>query len=162
MGRSMTAWYPFLLFLHALTRWIVVLGGLWLVIAAATSLGQRGPAAVAPVRMPWKAYMGGLHLQLLLGIVLLFVSPLALATWADMGSAMKIRPMRFFAVEHTTMMIVALAVAQWGSIKARRAADAGAAARTSLVYGLISFLLILAAIPWPFMGEIARPWLRSW
>ena len=70
--------------------------------------------------------------------------------------------MRFFIVEHTVMMIVAVAVAQWGSLKSRQAIDAGRSARTSLIFGVVSLLLILAAIPWPFMGEIARPWLRSW
>jgi hypothetical protein len=92
----------------------------------------------------------------------LFVSPLAQASFGDMGTAMKVRPMRFFVVEHTTMMLVALVVAQVGSLKSRRAITSAAAARTSLIFGGLSLLLILAAIPWPFMGEIARPWLRSW
>lgn len=158
----MAALYPFILFLHGLTRWLVLVGGLWLVLASISSLGRPGPVGASPVRMPWRVYMGGIHLQFLLGLVLLFISPLALATWSDMGTAMKVRPMRFFTVEHTTMMLVALVVAQMGSSRVRRAVDARGAARTSLVFGAISLLLILAAIPWPFMGEIARPWLRSW
>ena len=159
--RGMAA-FPFVLFLHGLTRWVIVLGGLWLLFAAATSLGRTSSADVSPVRVPWRVYMGGLHLQLLLGLVLLFLSPIAQAAFADMATAMQVRPRRFFAVEHTTMMVVAFVVAQWGSVKARKALDASAAARTSLVFGGLSLLLILAAIPWPFMGEIARPWLRSW
>lgn len=158
----MAALYPFVLFLHALTRWIALLGGVWLVVVAASSTGHRGATAEAPVRTPWKVYMGGLHLQLLLGVLLLFISPLAQAAWGDMAAAMQARPMRFFIVEHTTMMIVALAVAQWGSIKSRQAIDAGRSARTSLMFAVVSLLLILAAIPWPFMGEVARPWLRRW
>lgn len=158
----MAAIYPFVLFLHGLTRWIVVIGALWLLMASVTSMGRSGAVGASPVRTPWRVYMGGIHLQFLLGLLLLFISPLALAAWADMGTAMKVRPMRFFTVEHTTMMIVALVVAQIGSARARRAIDARGAARTSLIFGAVSFLLILAAIPWPFMGEIARPWLRSW
>lgn len=156
------ATYPFVLFLHGLTRWVVVLGGLWLVLAAVSSLNRTSSADVSPVRVPWRVYMGGLHLQFLLGLVLLFVSPLAQAAWADLGGAMRVRPMRFFAVEHTSMMIVALVIAQMGSIRARKAHDAARAARLTLTFGGISLLLILAAIPWPFFGEIARPWLRSW
>ncbi|MBA2353955.1 MAG: hypothetical protein H0V80_04710 [Acidobacteria bacterium] len=64
--------------------------------------------------------VGALHLQFLLGVLLLFISPLALATWGDMGTAMKVRPMRFFTMEHTTMMIVAMVVAQMGAIRARK------------------------------------------
>jgi hypothetical protein len=162
MAVSMAALYPSILFLHSLTRWLVLVGGAWLVLASIASLSRSGTVGVSPLRLPWRIYMGGIHLQFLLGLALLFVSPLALATWADMGAAMKIRPMRFFALEHTTMMIVALVVAQMGSARARRAGDLRRAARTSLVFGSISLLLILAAIPWPFMGDIARPWLRSW
>jgi hypothetical protein len=158
----MAAIYPLVLFLHSLTRWIIVLGGLWLVFAAISSLGRTSSADVSPVRVPWRVYMGGLHLQFLLGLLLLFISPLALATWADMGGAMKVRPMRFFAVEHTTMMVVAFVIAQMGSIRARKAMDAARSARVSLAFGGVSLALILAAIPWPFLGEIARPWLRSW
>jgi hypothetical protein len=162
MAVSMAAFYPFILFLHGLTRWLVLVGGLWLVLASITSLGRSGPVGASPVQTPWRVYMGGLHLQFLLGLVLLFISPLALATWSDMGAAMKVRPMRFFTIEHTTMMIAALGVASVGNARVRRAIDARGAARTSLVFGAISLLLILAAIPWPFMGAIARPWLRSW
>ncbi len=158
----MAAIYPLILSLHGLTRWIVLFGALWLLLAAATSLGRTSSAETSPVRGPWRVYMGGLHLQFLLGVVLLFISPLALASWADMGTAMKVRPMRFFTVEHTTMMIVALVVAQMGAVRARKAIDAARAARTSLVFGGVSLLIILAAIPWPFMGEVARPWFRSW
>jgi hypothetical protein len=158
----MAAIYPFLLFLHGLTRWVVVIGALWLLAAAVSSLGRTSSAQVSPVRVPWRVYMGGLHTQLLLGMLLLMISPLAQASWADMGAAMKVRPMRFFVVEHTTLMLVALVVAQVGAVRARKALDAARAARTSLVFGGVSLLLILAAIPWPFMGAIARPWFRSW
>lgn len=159
---SMAAIYPLVLFLHSFARWIIIVGGLWLILAAVSSLGRTSSADVSPVRVPWRVYMGGLHLQFVLGLLLLLISPLALAAWADMGGAMKVRPMRFFAIEHTTVMVVALVVAQMGSIRARKALDAARAARVSLVFGGVSLALILAAIPWPFLGEIARPWLRSW
>ena len=158
----MAAIYPLVLFLHGLNRWFIVLAALWLLLSAATSLGRTSSAETSPVRGPWSAYMGTLRLQFVLGVLLLFISPLALAAWGDMGTAMKVRPLRFFTVEHTTMMIVALGVAEMGAARARKAVDAARAARATLVFGGLSLLLILAAIPWPFMGEIARPWLRSW
>jgi hypothetical protein len=158
----MAALYPNILFLHSLTRWVVVLGALWLIVSALSSLGRTSSVETSPVRVPWRGYMGGLHLQFLLGVMLLFVSPLALAAWADMGAAMKARPLRFFAVEHTTLMIVAIIVAQMGAGRARKARDAARAARTTLVFGGLSLLVILVAIPWPFLGQIARPLLRAW
>lgn len=158
----MDAIYPFALFLHGLTRWVVVVGAVWLLLAASTSLRRTSSAQTSPVRAPWRVYMGALHLQLVLGVLLLFISPLAVATWSDMGTAMKVRPMRFFTMEHTTVMIVAIIVAQMGAIRARKAKDAARAARTTLIFGGLSLVLILAAVPWPFMGEIARPWIRAW
>ena len=158
----MAAIHPLILFLHGLNRWVIVLGGLWLLLAAASSLRRTSSADLSPVRVPWRVYMGGLHLQLLLGLVLLFISPLVQSAWADLGGAMKVRPLRFFAVEHTTLMIVAFVLAQAGSIRARKALDAARAARVSLTFGGLSLLLILVATPWPFLGAIARPWLRSW
>ena len=161
-ARSMAALYPKILFLHGLTRWVVLIGALWLLFAAITSLGRTSSADTSPVRLPWRVYMGSLHLQFLLGVILLFVSPLALAAWADLGAAMKVRPMRFFAVEHTTLMVLAIVVAQMGAVRARKARDAARAARTSLVFCGLSLLAILVAIPWPFLGQIARPLLRAW
>ena len=161
-ARSMAALYPIVLFLHSLTRWVVVLGAIWLIVAALSSLGRTSSVETSPVRVPWRVYMGGLHLQFLLGVILLLVSPLALAAWADLGAAMKVRPMRFFAIEHTTMMVLAIVVAQMGAVRARKARDAARAARTSLVFGGLSLLVILVAIPWPFLGQIARPLLRAW
>jgi hypothetical protein len=158
----MAAIYPLVLFLHSLTRWLVVVGALWLLVAALSSLGRTSSVETSPVRVPWRVYMGGLHLQFVFGLLLLFMSPLALAAWADIGAAMKVKPMRFFSLEHPTLMIIALVVAQMGAVRARKARDAAGAARTSLVFAGLSVLLILVAMPWPFLGTIARPLLRSW
>ena len=158
----MAAFYPIILFLHSLNRWVVVLGALWLLVAALSSLGRTSSVGTSPVRVPWRVYMGGLHLQFVLGLLLLFISPLAQAAWADLGAAMRARPLRFFAIEHTTLMVVALVIAQMGAVRARTARDAAGSARTTLVFGGLSLLVILVAIPWPFLGQIARPLLRGW
>ena len=154
--------YPIILFLHSLNRWVVVLGALWLILAALSSLKRTSSAETSPVRVPWRVYMGGLHLQFVLGLILLFVSPLALAAWGDLGAAMKVRPLRFFAIEHTAMMLLAVVVAQMGAVRARTARDAARAASTTLAFAGLSLLVILVAIPWPFLGQVARPLLRAW
>ncbi len=158
----MAAIYPLVLFLHGLNRWFVVLFALWLLVSALSSLGRTSSAETSPVRGPWRAYVGTLRLQLVLGALLLVISPLAVEAWSDMGAAMKVRPLRFFTVEHTALMFAAIGLAEAGAARARKAKDAARAARVTLMFGGLSLLLILAAIPWPFLGEIARPWLRSW
>ena len=81
----MAAIYPLVLFLHGLNRWFVAPRG-----SRAAAVGGHvaqphefgGDLACA---RPWRAYMGTLRLQFVLGVLLLFISPLAQAAWADMG-----------------------------------------------------------------------------
>lgn len=160
--RDMTALYPPILLLHSLTRWAIVVAGVWLVVAAIRSLGRSVASGASPVGTPWKAYVHSLHVQLVLGVLLMFISPTAQSAWANMGLTMKTRVLRFFTIEHTVMMILAIGLAEAGAARARKAGDAQAAARTTLIFGGLSLLLICAAIPWPFMGDIARPCFRVW
>lgn len=156
----MGALYTIVIFLHSLTRWVVLAGALWLIVVAVSSLSRRGPASTAPVLAPWRVFLMGVRFQFVLGLLLLFVSPIALAAWSDFGAAMRTTGLRFFTVEHTTMMLVAVGLIEAGYGRTRKAADAAAAARTSLIFGGLALLIILAAIPWPFRAEVARPLLR--
>lgn len=156
----MGALYTVVIFLHSLTRWFVLAGALWLIVAAVSSLSRSGPASGAPVLAPWRLFVMSFRFQFVLGLLLLFVSPLAQAAWSDFGAAMRAPGLRFFTVEHPTMMIVAAGLAEAGMARARKAASVGAAAKTSLIFGAIALLIILAAIPWPNRVEVARPLLR--
>ncbi|NJO87182.1 MAG: cytochrome B, partial [Lewinella sp.] len=89
------------------------------------------------------------HVQLLLGLVLYFISPLV--SWeggmkAVMGDSVR----RFYAVEHLTGMLVAIAIITVGYLKAKRQAELNKGWKTIGVYYLIGLLLILVSIPWPF------------
>ena len=162
MGRSMAALYPIVLFLHGLTRWFVLLTALWLLAMSVAPVSRQSPDAWPPVRMPYHVYLSTLRLQFLLGVLLLFVSPIAQAAWSDMGGAMRDRMLRFFSIEHTVMMVLASGLAEAGMARVIKAKDDRGAARAALTYGLLSLLVILAAIPWPFREAAARPWLRGW
>ena len=161
MGRIMAALYPFIVFLHGLNRWFVLLAVLWLLVTA-LSPGVRRQSSASPVRTPYNVYLMTLRLQFLLGVVLLFISPVAQAAWADFGAAMANKGLRFFVVEHTAMMFVAIGLAEAGMARVVKATDGRTAARAALIFGTLSLLVILAAIPWPGREVIGRPLLRSW
>ena len=91
-----------------------------------------------------------LDTQLLLGLLLYFVvSPSMKAILDNFGGAMKDPALRFWAVEHTTTMFAAIAVAHVGRVLARKATSS-ASKRTKLLvcFGLTT-LLIIAGMPWP-------------
>lgn len=148
--------YTFLLASHSLVRWAVVA-----LAVAAVTLAWRGTVAGRPFdkRVPL-AFVIALDVQLVLGLLLYFVSPLVDQALADMGAAMKVRGLRFWAVEHVTLVVAVLAFVHIGYRRTKHAADDKAKWRAAAIFFTIGLVLIAAAIPWPFLKEIGRPWLR--
>ncbi len=93
------------------------------------------------------------HIQLLVGIVMYFMSPIVDLGLSDIGSAMQDPQVRFFTVEHGLMMIIALTLITIGrSTSKKQAADNGKFKRVAIFYGL-GLVIIFAMIPWPFMKD---------
>jgi len=100
-----------------------------------------------------------LHIQLLIGLLLYFIfSPLTKIAFSDFGSAMANADLRFWAVEHTLLNIIGIALVQIGYSKSKK--KSGKDKHKSLLLWMgIGFLLILLAIPFGIMG-VERPWFR--
>ncbi len=90
------------------------------------------------------------HIQLLLGLVLYAISPLV--DFSQMGEKIY----RFYSVEHITMMIIAIALITFGRVRSRKV-EAALRHRTVLFYYGMGFIIIMAAIPWPFRN-LAAGW----
>ena len=74
---------------------------------------------------------------------------------------MRIEPLRFFAVEHLTGMIIGIALAHVGRVRIRKAANDARRHRLATIYFGLALVAICAAIPWPFTGlPVQRPLLR--
>ena len=98
--------------------------------------------------------VGTLHLQALIGLVLYFVfSPITTNAFGGDVSPMKDAGIRYWAVEHIFMMIVAVVVAQIGRSKAKKKTDSADKFKTQAIFFTIALLLILSRIPW---GEAER------
>ena len=156
---GMATLYMLVVALHNLNRWVVLLSAIWLL---ARSLMTGRTAHAGTVRRTYQIFLGVLRLQFLLGVVLLFTSPVAQAAWADLAGAIRVAQLRFFVLEHPVMMTAAIALAEAGLARVTKAPDEKAAARRAAVFVTLSLLLILAAIPWPSRPEVARPLLRGW
>lgn len=140
--------YVFTLALHNIMRWVVVLTALWLMYRTYSGLfGRRAYTAQDAAAGRW--FTIGLDVQLLLGLLLYFVlSPLTKNALADFGGAMSNSDVRFFLVEHSLMMVVAVIVAHVGSAQVRKSADDRAKFVRSAIWYTIAVLVVLASIPW--------------
>ncbi len=70
---------------------------------------------------------------------------------------MKDSVMRFFAVEHILMMLIALVLITMGHVKAKKSTESSAKFKHIIVFFGIALILILAAIPWPFR-DLGAAW----
>jgi hypothetical protein len=138
--------YPTVLIAHSWLRWLVVVSGIWAVVAAAAR--QRGADRASLL------FTIGLDVQLVFGALLYAVlSPITQAAMRDMASAMRNPGLRFWAVEHATLMILAVVFAHTGRVVARVKSKAGEpGSRAPLFWFAVALLAVLAAIPWPFLA----------
>jgi hypothetical protein len=155
----MNSVYSITLFLHSWNRWLILIAGL-IVIAAAIK-GLLAKSEYSPFQRKWALiFLSSLHLQLLIGLLLyFFLSPFTTQALSDFGAAMKDSVLRFWAVEHTFVNIVAIGLAQTGSILVKRKTDSSGKQKQTLIWSGIALLLILAMIPMGMMG-VERPWFR--
>jgi len=84
------------------------------------------------------------HTQLLIGLILYFVSPLVQLN--NMGAAMKDTVVRYWTVEHGVMMIFAIVLITVGHSKSKKALDGINKHRAIAMYYGLAILVILVAI----------------
>ena len=140
--------YTGLLHTHNLFRWLVLaIALLAIILAFAGWFGKRD----------WKKIdnISGLLLtifvdiQLVVGLILYaFVSPITRSAFADFGAAMKNDMLRFYAIEHFVMMLIALVLIHIGRSKSKKAVDTNKKHRSAAIFYTIGLIVILAGIPW--------------
>ena len=151
--------YPLVLTLHSLVRWAIVIVGVVAVVRA--FMGWRGnkPWAQLDDRLGL-GFTSVMDLNLLLGLLLYFVlSPITTGALRDMGAAMGNSALRYFAVEHILIMIIAVVVAHIGRSRSKKAANDTGKHKQAAIFFAISLVLVFLAIPWPFMSAGAG---RGW
>ncbi len=86
----------------------------------------------------------GVHIQLLVGFILYFVSPLGLSSFGQMKDA----ALRLTSLEHPLINIIAIILITIGWSKHKKATSSEAKFNSiAILYG-IGLLLILSRIPW--------------
>jgi hypothetical protein len=86
----------------------------------------------------------GIHIQLLVGLILYFVSPLGLASFGQMAD----KALRLTSLEHPLINLIAIALITIGWSKHKKLTTSESKFKTfSIFYGL-GLVLVLSRIPW--------------
>jgi hypothetical protein len=141
--------YSLLVHLHSIGRWIILLLLLFAIFNSLVA-GQR----------PWIRTDGRTgsiltifaDLMFVIGISLWYFGPRGYKFIAEYGmsAVMKNSAYRFFAIEHITMMLIAVILIHIGKAQGRKAISDKAKHRRTIIFYILALILILISIPWPF------------
>ena len=138
--------YEFLLSSHSWLRWILLLCFILVIVKSYT--GFKSNRAYSSDDKKWNTILiACLHLQAVIGLTLYFISPMMKGILSDFGASMKMSETRFWSMEHLFGMLVAVVIAQVGSIKSKNQSTDQARFKTAFNYYLIALIIILLMIP---------------
>jgi hypothetical protein len=151
--------YQALTFYHNFVRWFVLASLLYAIYRAYRGYVSKAIFSTADnaVRHITATIA---HIQLMIGVVLYFQSPLVRYCLANFKEALKHPDMVFFGLIHSTLMLTAVVLVTIGSARSKREQEDRAKFKTMLVWFSIAIVLIFIAIPWPFSPFANRPYFR--
>ena len=138
---------------HSGLRWIVLLLVVYAIINAAKSMNSG--QYTKKDKMINLFAMISLHMQFLLGLILMFLS--SKVTFAS--DRIMLMPYRFFNIEHLFGMLLAIVLITIGRKKAEtKLKGSRDKHRRIMITYSIGLLIILAMIPWPFREALGGAW----
>jgi hypothetical protein len=151
--------YGTLLAFHSLARWLVLSSLLFAIVS-----GYRGWL----LHKPYLKFDHSVRLvtvitaqvQFVLGLWLYLISPIAAYFLHHFSTAVHQRVIRFFGMEHITMMIIGITIITVGSAKAKRKTTDTDKFKTLAIWFTAALLIILSSVPWSFSPLISRPNFR--
>lgn len=152
--------YALLLPLHSAVRWLVLISLLFAIFRAFRGWKKDLPfTKFDNIVRHCTATIA--HIQLLLGLGLYGISPIVAYFFDNFKEAIHERQIRFFGMEHITVMLVSIVIITLGSIKAKKQTTDRAKFKTMAIWFSIALLAILSSIPWQFSPLVSRPYFRS-
>jgi len=138
---------------HSGIRWIVLL----LLIAAVVNAFLKWRSGKPFLDSDKKLFLFTMiftHVQFIIGLALYMTSPKVVFS----GESMKNATTRFFLVEHSVMMFLALVLITVGFGKVKRLTVDTEKFKKGFLFYVFALLLLLAGIPWPFRENLGGAW----
>jgi hypothetical protein len=149
----MDTFYYLALHAHSGWRWIVLV--LLLIVIGKSHIGWKKKLDFTAKEGKLGLFaMIAFHIQFLGGLVLYFISPKVQFVEGMMGN----KVLRFFTMEHSVMMIIAMALITIGHVKSKKAEDSLKKYKAQAIYFTIAFVVVIASIPWPFREQLMGSW----
>jgi hypothetical protein len=133
--------YNGLLITHSYLRYIILILLVVVVIVSLIGVISKKPYTETDNKLGLFLFIST-HLQLLVGLILFFVSPAVQFT----GAAMKDSTTRYWLVEHNTAMIIAIVLITLARTTSKKMTDSGARHKRMLIFNLIALAIIVLAI----------------
>lgn len=151
--------YQTLTFYHNFVRWLVLASIIYAIFRAYRGyrLNLDFTKRDNAVRH-WTATIA--HIQLMIGMVLYFQSPIINYFWSNYEQAIKNFDLVFFGLIHGSFMLIAIIIVTIGSALSKRKPTDHEKFRTMLIWFSAALIIIFIAIPWPFSPLAHRPYFR--
>lgn len=143
--------YAGLLHAHSSLRYIILIVLIVAVVNAIMKWQSNKPFTAFDNKLSLYALIFS-HIQLVIGLVLYFISPIVEGALSQMPEAMGETALRYWAVEHITAMIIGIALVTVGRVRSKKQATDLAKHKQIAIWMGLGLLVILASIPWPFRG----------
>lgn len=140
--------YETVSFIHSWWAYLVLLVLIITVILAFVGLASKKDYGATEFRLALFTLIAT-HIQLLIGIVLYFVSPYFKAFGqGGMGEVMKDSTLRLYLVEHPLMMILAVILITIGYSKHKKKLTSKPKFKTLAIFYTIALIFMLSRIPY--------------
>jgi hypothetical protein len=151
--------YESLTFFHTYVRYFVLISLLYAIYRAYKGYASNSTFTKTDNAVRhWTATIA--HIQLLIGMVLYFKSPITKYFWSNYKEAVNTIEFTFFGLIHISCMLIAIVFITIGSALSKRKQTDTSKFSTMLAWFTLAFLIIFIAIPWPFSPLANRPLFR--
>lgn len=133
--------YNALLFTHSYLRYIILILLIVVVLASLLGMINKKPYTDGDNKLGLFLFIST-HLQLLLGLILFFISPVVQFS----GAAMKDDTTRYWLVEHSSAMLIAIVFITLARTTSKKMTDGQAKHKRMFVFNLIALVIIVFTI----------------
>ena len=133
-----------LLHTHSALRWILLISFIISIVVLYKASKKSTPSNKIKSYVLFTLIIS--HIQLIIGLILYFNSPKVVFQAASKKNSV----LRFYLVEHISLMLIALILVTIGYVKWKKAIEGTTKMKSLFWYYTIALILILISIPWPF------------
>jgi len=148
--------YNGLLIFHSYFRWIVLFGLLYNIIVSFYKNKFQRSFQIKDYLVAKSAVIL-FCIQAILGLCLYYLSPLVKQFYQNPSLNIHHREIRFFSIEHSLMMLLAVILSAIGLRKSKQSKNGF---KVLYIWFLIAIIIILLNIPWQFSSLVHRPLFR--